>query len=262
MMSFLPITVCFVYFKSLSLANLEASLYALARQDMTQVEAIVVLDNDTEDSEESIQRVIDSVPFSAPINLLSAKHGKAERTHSWSTNIAVRAAFTPWVLFTRADYLLEFGAVEKMVEVLSSKPESWNGFITGNVYHLAQDIGVCNRTEWRQRANALRELSGSEEQYTSIDSGVWLMRRSAFEQVEGLNETLTAWGHAQTHFQYKLHQAGVEFVRIPEVLFYHPQHAAPRDIVLANEQLESLGVDIRDMWARYEGTQPYGRKAS
>jgi GT2 family glycosyltransferase len=79
----------------------------------------------------------------------------------------------------------------------------------------------------------------------------------AFKQVGGLCEELTAWGHAQTHFQWKLHQAGVEFVRVPQVLFYHPHHGGERDIEVAHEQLKQQGLEIRDLWARYEGVNPY-----
>jgi GT2 family glycosyltransferase len=95
------------------------------------------------------------------------------------------------------------------------------------------------------------------ETYTVIDSGVWMARRAAFWHVGGLDEALAAWGHAQTHFQWKLHTSGVEFVRIPEILFYHPLHAAERDIALAHEQLRGIGIDIHKMWERYEGAKPY-----
>jgi hypothetical protein len=81
-----------------------------------------------------------------------------------------------------------------------------------------------------------------------------MLRRSAFIE---LDESLTVWGHAQTLFQYQLHEKGVEFVRIPEVLFYHPQHSAPRDLNLAHQQLRERGVALDKLWARHDGAQVY-----
>lgn len=251
------ITICFTYFRSLTLANLRASLYSVQQQDMSCVDSIVVLDNNTDDDAQDIQAVIDALAFSVPVHLISIKHGDATKTHSWSSNIAVSWAFTPWVLFTRADYLLEFDVVKKFVEIAGARASDWDGFVTGNVYHLAVDIAECEKHSWRRGLSVLQGLPGAEADYTKIDAGVWLARRVSFDRVRGLDEILTAWGHAQTDFQYRLHATGTEFVRIPEVLFYHPQHAAPRDINLAHQQLRDLGIDIRQLWKRHEGVQPY-----
>jgi glycosyltransferase involved in cell wall biosynthesis len=252
------VTICFTYFKSLALANLEAALHSVYRQDLSGVESIVIVDNDTNDSEESVSRTVQGVGFKVPVRFFSFKHGDATRTHSWSTNVALSMVRTPWVLFTRADYLLDFDALRKFAYVVRGKPSDWNGFVTGNVYHLNIDIGACERTSWRvDGPRVLRAMPGAEADYTHIDAGVWMTRLESFDVVGGLNEKLTAWGHAQTHFQWKLSLAGVDFVRIPEVLFYHPLHAAERDIGVAHQQIAERGVDLRKMWARYEGAQPY-----
>ena len=252
------LTICFTYFKSLSLSNLEAALYTVRQQDLPRVQSIIIVDNDSPDERQSIQNIINDMQFPVPVELLSFKHGDATKTHSWSTNVAISHATTPWVLFTRADYLLDFNLLLKFYEVMASKPRDWDGFITGNVYHLQPDIGACNTINWRRFGpSELRALPGTEEQYMVIDAGVWMIRRQAHQRVGGLDESLTAWGHAQTHFQYKLHQTGTEFVRIPQPLFFHPMHGAPRDISLAHQQLQERGINIKELWARYEGVQPY-----
>jgi hypothetical protein len=53
-------TICFVYFKSLTLANLAASLFSIRQQDFSRVKALVVVDNNTEDSAQDIQTCIDA----------------------------------------------------------------------------------------------------------------------------------------------------------------------------------------------------------
>lgn len=253
-----PITICFTYFKSLALANLAAALYSLSRQDLSQVEEIVIVDNDTADAESEIRLVIDALKFPVPVGLLSFKHGDGTKTHCWSTNTALGEARTPWVLFSRADYVLDFDLLRRFYEIVMGRPQGWDGFVTANVYHLAVDVGVCEQTRWRDVGpQALLVLPGVENSYTCIDAGVWMARRDTFNHVGRLDEALTAWGHAQTHFQHKLHATGTEFVRIPEPMFFHPQHAAPRDLALAHQQLRERGIDIKQLWQRYEGAQPY-----
>lgn len=251
------LTVCMTYFKSLSLANLNAAAHSIRMQkDLSVVDQLIIVDNDTDDDVSDIRAAIDMMLFPMPVRLVSYKHHNSKWTHAWSTNRALELVTTPWVLFTRADYLLEFDALSKMTQAVA---DFNNVFVTGNVYHLHIPIDECEKTPWREvglRA-ALRPLPGVEESYTVIDTGVWLARREAFELVGGLDERLTAWGHAQTHFQWKMHTAGVEFIRIPEPLFYHPFHSGERDITVAHAQLSECGVDIKELWKRYEGEQPY-----
>lgn len=249
------ITVCLVYFRSLTLKNLEASLYSVAMQDMERVESIVILDNNTSDGWKDVINVVDAQPFAVKTEVVSDKHGDSSRTHSWSTNTAVRLVRTPWVFFTRADYLLETNTLQKFLMVIDTKPMNWDGFVTANGCYLPITIQECEQGEWRNYG--LQKFGGVHYDYTSIDSGVWLGRKDSFARVGGLDERLTAWGHAQTHFQWKLYKAGVESVRIPEVLFYHTAHGGEKDLSIAHLQLSSIGVDIREMWERYEGSKVY-----
>jgi GT2 family glycosyltransferase len=252
------LTICFTYFRSLTLANLDAALYAVRQQDLSRVVELVLVDNNTSDDVRDIQAAIDVRRFPMPTRLISRKHGDSTKTHAWSTNVAVREATTPWVLFCRADYLLDFGLVRKSLRVVDAHGEDWDGFVTGNVRHLYVPVSRCELTEWRSSgADVLRYQPGQTEDYMAIDSGVWMARRSAFDRVGGMDERLSAWGHAQTDFQHRLHQTGTEFVQIPEVLFYHPRHAAPRDINLAHAQLHAVGANLSAMWARYHGVSPY-----
>lgn len=252
-------TICLTYFKSLTLANLRAALHSLRQQDLPYVREVVVVDNNTDDLAVHIQATVDALAFPVPVRVLSVKHEDASRTHSWSTNVAVRAAATPLVLFTRADYLLAFDTLHRVAALFNSHPEGWNGFVTGNGYHLDVPIETCEQLEWRRFGpSMLLTFPGSALiDYTVIDAGVWAARRDAFDRVGGLSESLTAWGHAQTHFQYKLFKAGTEFVRIPEALFFHPKHGGSRDMHLAHQQLTALGSNARELWDRYEGVKPY-----
>lgn len=253
------ITICMTYFRSLQLANLAAALESVRRQDLSRVAEVLVLDNNTEDKAVRIESLVSWFNLPVPTTTLYRKHGDPLKTHSWSTNEVVRDARTPWVLFTRADYVLHEDLVKRFADVVAMHDPDWNGFVTSDGRHLHVDVAECEQSEWKVNgASALRGVRGSDFNYTLIDAGVWMARKAAFDAVGGLEEGLTAWGHAQTHFQWKLHKAGVDMVRIPEVLFYHPQHAGERDIAQAHAQIEQLGVSVGDMWARHDGPKPYG----
>lgn len=250
-----PLTICCPYFKSLGLRNLDAALYSVRQQDLSRVDELVVVDNDTTDRVPDIHAIVDAHTFPVPTRILSFKHGDPTRTHSWSSNIAVRATATPWVLMTRADYLLDATFLQRCVAIADTKPDDWDGFVTSNGCHLAADIVGCEAANWRRLGPLV--LRGVPFDYTAIDAGVWMARRSAFDRVGGLDESLTAWGHAQTDFQHRLYATGTEFVRISQTLFFHAQHGGEKDLALAHRQLAERGIDLHTLWARYEGAQPY-----
>lgn len=254
------VTVCCTYFPPLTLAHLQAALYSVRQQCLSRVQCVLVMANNTPDPPQALDALITDLAFPIPVHLLMSHHGDPAKTHAWSTNQAIYAATTPWILMTRADYLLDLTLIARFLDVVDQHPDSWNGFVTGHVYHLRHaDLAACDeQTQWRQHgARVLRALRGSEGDYTCIDAGVWLARRDACLRVGGLDEALTVWGHAQTLFQYRLHQSGTECVRLPDVLFVHPKHAGVRPLALAHQQLRDRGVQLPDLWARYHGGSPY-----
>lgn len=252
------ITICMTHFKSLKLANLAAALYSVRRQDLSRVKELVLVDNNSDDSVETIQSLLDELKFPCSVALRSVKHGLKSRTHAWSSNYAISWASESWIFFTRSDYILHFDMLAKLVARVYERSENWNGFIVSNGCHLGVDVNRCEETSWRaDGTDALLPLGGATYDHTLIDAGVWLGRRAGWEFVGGFEERLSAWGHAQTEFQAKLHEFGTEFVRVPEVLFWHPWHAGDRNIDLAHEQLKSIGKEPHDLWRRYEGANPY-----
>lgn len=254
------LTICITYFKGLTLKNLTAALYSIRMQDLSLVKQVVLIDNDSDDDVNAICTVVNELDFPCPVKLVSYKHGDSTKTHAWSSNIALQNVDTHWVLFTRADYLLSFSIVKKFVDVAQQHAydhiAKWNGFITSHGSHLQYDVEQANELGWRGHGPE-GVLHGVVFDYTKIDAGVWMARTETFQRVGGLNEQLVAWGHAQTEFQHRMHLDGVEFVCLPEVLFWHTWHGGERDIEKAHKELQDLGIDLKKMWARYEGVSPY-----
>jgi glycosyltransferase involved in cell wall biosynthesis len=254
------ITICFTYFRSLTLANLEAALFSVRKQDLRNVDRIIVLDNNTDDSTAAIQEVIERLAFPVTVQLLSCKHGDMSRTHAWSTNAVVAEAKSPWVFFTRADYILDSDAVRKFMDVVDLRGADWNGFVVGGYYDVSMNVHQCEATNWRTAGPNVLQSYGRDYDHVIVDSGVWMTKKEIFERAGGLCETQSAWGHAQTVFQYRVYQLGVEFVRIPHVVFYHTAHGyeVPRDHAVASQQLANLGLNLKELWARYDGPDnPY-----
>lgn len=246
------ITICLTYFRSLTLANLAAALYSVRWQDLSYVAEVVIIDNNTDDSVADIYRLLDIFQFPVRVRLISHKHGDPLKTHSWSMNTALSEVMTPLVLCTRADYIIDASLTRKSYACDAD-------FVVAKGYHLSDDVGICEgKTRWRQEgAGRLLDLPGTVIDYTLIDSGVFFARTEKVLSVGGFDEGLTAWGHAQTEFQHRLALAGARFHCIPEVLFYHPLHAGERDIDLAHAQLRAKGIEIKDLWKRHDGEQPY-----
>ena len=247
------ITICMTHFKSLALSNFAAALYSVRWQALSKVSEIVIVDNDSQDSAHELRTIADALAFPVPVRIYSFKHGDATKTHSWSTNKAVSLATSELVLFTRSDYLLDFDVMHQFVS-------NWDypRFVTSDGRHLHVPIADVEKTSWRENGlKALDALHGTTFDYTVIDTGVWMTSKVVFDAVGGLDEKLTAWGHAQTDFQYRLYKSGVQFVRVPEVLFQHPHHGGDKDINVAHAQLAMKGGNLKEMWSRYHGVSPY-----
>lgn len=248
------ITLCCTTFAGMSLLSLDAALYSLRRQDFSRVGAVIVFDNNSPVPEADVAAVVRDHNFPVPTSVRSVKHDDDNKTHAWSTNQVVFAAQTPWVFVTRADYLLEFSAVRRFSDVALKTPTTPR-FVTSYAAWLQDDIAACDVTAWRHVGPAA--LGGMVVDHSAIDAGVWMFDRGMFRRIGGLDEQLSAWGHAQTEFQHRVYKAGVPFTCLSDVLFVHPRHAAERDIDLAHRQLAARGVDLKEMWERYEGVSPY-----
>lgn len=252
------ITIAFTHFRGLSLANLRAALFTVRQQDFDQVASILFLDNNTVDEEKVLQDILDEFNFPVPVHLISIKHGDPTKTHAWSTNFIHRATTTPWIFFTRSDYLIAPNTLALFREQIRHD----NMFIIGGYYGLDITIDQCNQYDWRTYGVEMLKPFGREYAHGLVDvGGVWLTTKSAFDSVGGLDERMWAWGHQQTLFQYRLRLAGTEFVKVPQVVFYHAEHGyeAPRDHSVAAAQLKEVaGIDVAEMWQWYTGPDnPY-----
>ena len=138
------ITICLTHFKCLTLKHLSAALHSVRQQDFTHVEKIIIADNDTNVDAEALLATVNALSFPVPVSILRLEHGDPKKTHAYSTNQVVERAQTPWIFFTRADYILHFDALKKI-----GGATKWGQFGTSYFKHLHVGIDDVERTAWR-----------------------------------------------------------------------------------------------------------------
>jgi len=241
------ITLGFVYFRTTSLAHLDAAWFTVSRlAGLDAVAGAYILDNNTDDAPAEIQQVIDRYPVPFPVTVDYAKHGVSRRTHSWSVNRVLSEVTTPWVFFTRSDFLLDPTCLHTFRQTRDSRLErnpQWRGLVTSYCHQMGYDAALSNTdalaphslpdAPWRLQPDGLRGLVGSVPACrfhdADKDAGVWLTSTEVWRTSGGLNEKLVSWGYQQSLWQDALKRHGVEMVQIPDYLFHHQHHAAPRD---------------------------------
>lgn len=249
------IGVAFVHFRTTTLDHLDAAWFTLAQQTSWDgVREVVVLDNNTADAPDAIERVLSRYAVPVPVSLVSVKHGDPTRTHSWSVNECCRRIATPWVFFTRTDFLLDptclarFRALRD--ERLARNPQ-WPGLVTSWCHQMGYDAALSNTdalaphshpdAPWRTDPDGPRVLIGHVPACyfhdADKDAGVWLTRRALWAASGGLNERMSSWGFQQQVWQRRLLRLGTEICQIPEYLFHHQHHAAPRDFAQAAHEM-------------------------
>lgn len=256
----LPISACFVFFKSTNLTHLDAAWYSLSRQRMEFVEEVRFLDNNTEFTSKEILEVLARYTLArpdgslVPLSLNYVKHGDDAKTHSWSVNQVCRPATADYIFFTRSDYLLDFAALDQMYH--QEVDHGGNVFISGHCYQMAYDRGMkpypsfdIENHRWRQYGPRVfvDRVPGYTFHETDQDAGVWLCPKGAMERAGWMNEGMSSWGYQQSTFQRALKCIGTPSRAVPRHLFFHMAHDfAPgsRDFDRARLEYDQFGKGV------------------
>jgi len=252
------ISICFVHFRTLNLIHLDAAWFALSKQDMTGVNGIWFLDNNTEHSADELLTTLFRYQFceSSSIHMELNKHGDPARTHSWSVNEVCKYAPGPWILFCRTDYILAFDCLARLRDhAFEMVSQGIKPFVSGWCWQMAYDREARNidanidieKYGWRDRGmSALLEHPYAFRFHeTDQDAGVWFTNKSYLEEAGWMNEQLSSWGYQQSTFQRALrNKASVQCSAISEYLFAHQHHYADRDFDRASREYQLFGGGI------------------
>ena len=259
------IDVCFVFFRSLRIAHLEAALYSLSRQNLTDVRQIRFLDNNTDFTFTDIASVLPKFfrpdGSEVPVDFESLKHQDETKTQSWSVNHVCRDMCPDdvFLFFTRADYILDFDCLSAFTEALAQDGYGLRStFVTSWAYHMAYDERGDQRIDafrdievhgWRHKGAQvlLDAVNGWQVQSSHTDAGVWLTHRRVLERAGWMDERLWKSGYQPTEFQKRIRERGTTILEIPRYLFFHQHHAAPRSYDEAKAQLAEAGTSVEEL---------------
>lgn len=247
------ISVGFVYFRTLDLIHLDAAWYSLSRQDFTGVNSVVFLDNNTDQSPEAIDEVLDRYPLPVPLTIINTKHGDPTKTQSWSVNTVVRRCEGPWIFFTRADYILAFDCVTRLRAMANEAlVQNLRPFVSAWCWQMAYDSNAGNidghvdieQYGWREGGMAALQKHPYAIRFhdTDQDAGVWLTHKDWFIEAGWMNEQMAGWGYQQSTFQRALHlRSKVTCMAVQDYLFAHQHHYAVRDFAQADREYRLHG---------------------
>jgi hypothetical protein len=246
------VDICFVHFRSLNLIHLDAAWYSLSRQGFQGVKSVQFLDNNTDDSPEAIQEVLNRYPIPVPVNVEFSKHGDPSRTQSWSVNHVCRdMAEGPDIFFTRSDYILSFDCLQRFRHFIADQPATQKIFASGWCWQMAYDREAKNidanidieQYNWRHLGMEalLQHPYAFRFHETHLDAGVWMTRKKYLEEAGWMNEKLVSWGYQQSTFQRFLERNNVRCLAIQDYLFAHQHHYAVRNFDLASAEYSQHG---------------------
>lgn len=231
-----PLSIVFIFYRTLDLGHLERAIYSLARQiGLHAANELVFVDNNTEFDPDEIKGIVDWHFPNCPVRYHFLKHGDPDRRHSWSANYGIRAAANEFVFFTRADYILMEDALMRMAHEAGDEPLT---FVSGWCWQMGYDRqGISTGTPppyeayaWRTNIRFLLQYPHAHRFHeTDRDAGVFVTSKEAMERGSWYDEAMVSFGYQQSTLQRRMHGKGVRMMAIQDYLFCHQHHEAVRD---------------------------------
>lgn len=242
------ISLGLIHFKTCSVDNLRLALRSVASQDLSRVAHLMVYNNDSGISLESIAILLDEeFNHRRFVAIAHDTHGDPTKTHPYSVNRAFATLPGPGIFITRSDYILSPDAIPMAIEEAERmQAEGLKPFVTGLCYQSAYDRDERAYPDYGDISGKsfeeLLALPGHTFGETDQDAGVFLTLKE-YWRLCPLNEKLSAWGYAQSTWQRQLvNEVGVSMRALQRVLFFHQQHGEwDRDHGLARAQYNQFG---------------------
>lgn len=236
-------TLIFSFFRTLSLAHLERSLYSLSRQTVKPPH-LLFFDNNSPYTVAEIESVIAKY---WTVDLWSrhyAKHGDGSKTLAWGNNQAIRLCDTEIFMFCRADYIYDFRFFERMLWEYADNPmhyaTAWMWgmqYLSGATHETVDHAADLEPLNWRDNPQNLlaHSVGARPEQASHVDGPTFCTSKKAMAAGGWYDETLTGWGFDQQDLQSHMARNGVQMRVIPEFLYFHMEHGGARDMVRAKQ---------------------------
>lgn len=237
-----PFSIVFTFFRSLSLAHLERSLFSLAKQTVKPSEFIIYC-NDVDYYPEEVTLVIAStLGADKTIRFVWDNHNDpSKRNASYAQNKSIQMAKNDLFIFTKADCIFTEDFCEKL---LAQKTDNPMEFIAPHLYQMhywsqrgkphdqVDHASDLEELRWRENIRNLdRNTNGGQLNYhATIDAPCFCTTKQAMERAGWYDENLTVWSYWQPDLQGNMAKRGVQMKVVPETLVYHMMHGlAPEE---------------------------------
>lgn len=247
-------SLVYTFFRSLTLAHLERSLYSISKQTELP-DDMIFFENNTDFSEADIKAVVDKHFDLNRWRFYFNKHGDPRKTSaSWCQNNAIKLAAHNTFILGKADLIYDFGFCHRLVETFAYHSHYGNHPLHFSTSHLMQmgyysdaphdtvdhaaDLEPLN---WREDVQRLHANSKHSQYHTQTvgDAPSFCTTKTAMECVGWYDEDLIGWGFWQLSLQTDMQAKGVKFYVIPECLMFHMLHKIEGpDRCLARAQAE------------------------
>ena len=257
-------SMVYTFFRTLSLAHLERSLYSLSKQTV-QPDELIFFENNTDFSEDQIKAVVAQHFDLGRWQFHFNKHGDPRKTSaSWCQNHAIALASHEVFILGKADLIYDFNFSGRLVETFAYHSHYGTEPLHFSTCHLMQmpyysqaghdvvdhaaDLEPLNWREDVQRLHGNKGIGCQYQTNTQGDAPSFCTTKTAMAEVDGYDEDLVGWGYWQMSLQWDMQAKGIQFHVIPECLMFHMLHS-----IEGPERSQELGMAEFDRSLRRQG---------
>lgn len=235
-------SLAYTFFRSLSLAHLERSIFSLSKQTL-QPDELIFFENNTEYSEETIKDIVAQHFDLARWKFSFNKHGDPKKTTaSWCQNRAIELASNEVFILGKADLIYSFDCNERLVETFKYHSHYGNdpmhfttshlmqmGYLSAAPHETVDHAADLEPLNWREDPKRLHANSKHSQYHTQTqgDAAHFCTTKTAMNAAGWYDENLLGWSLWQPDLQSQMQKRGVSFHVIPECLAFHMLHKIP-----------------------------------
>lgn len=233
-------SLVYTFFRTLTLAHLERSIYSLAHQTHLP-DDLIFFENNTDYSEDAIKLTVAKHFDLGRWRFYINKHGSARKTTaSWCQNNAIKLAKHDVFILGKADLIYDFNFCHRLTETFAYHSHYGNhpmhfstchmmqmGYLTQAGHDVVDHAADLEPLKWREDPQRLHaNIKGSQyHTQTHGDAPSFCTTKIAMQSARWYDESLTAWGFWQVSLQKEMAEKGVQFHVIPETLMFHMMHS-------------------------------------
>lgn len=227
-----PFSLVFNFFRSLSLAHLERSLWSLSKQSIKPSEFILYC-NDVEFPLTDVSTIVAKL-FPEGCEFYWDCHGDpSKRNASYAQNKSIRMAKNDLFIFTKADCIYREDFCERLLAEKTDNPMEFvaprmlqmNYFSEqGKPHDQVDHAKDLEGVGWRDDVRRLNNVTGQHHFHAKIDAPSFCTTKQAMELSGWYDPEIVSWGYWQIDLQGNMAKRGVDFKIIPEIMVFHMMH--------------------------------------